>query len=566
MKNRLLILLLIGPFLVPAISIAQALPKIKTYSPDDSLRGTLNPQRSWWNVIRYDITVTPDFESKSLRGTNRIEFQGNGALSRGKMQIDLQSPMKIDSVIYWGKAVDFNKLGTHSWMIQLSEPPRKKSKESSKLTDQILVHFSGQPRIAKNPPWDGGWIFTKDKQGRPWMTVACQGLGASVWYPCKDHQSDEPEKGASLSITVPDSLTAVANGRLVNKIDLQNGLATYKWEVVNPINNYNIVPYIGKYAHWNDSYPSSTGQALSLDYWVLDYNVEKAKPQFDRDTKRMLQAFEFWFGPYPFPADGFKLVESSHLGMEHQSAIAYGNGFINGYRGRDFSGSGWGKDWDFIIVHESGHEWFANSITSNDIADMWIHEGFTKYAEVLFVEFFYGKKAADEYSLATRKSIRNDKPVIGDYGVNQEGSGDMYNKGSGLLHHIREMIGNDTVFRNILRGLNKDYYHRTVDSKEIEAYFSNMCGIDLSPVFAQYLLTTNIPILEYQLQGNQLRCRFTHCREDFQMPVRFDKTGNTVFTINTQWSEHTLPAGLGLTQLSNNYYWTISEIKEDNKH
>ena len=511
--------------------------------------------------MKYNIAISPDFDTKSLTGSNAIEFQVTGESMRTKMQIDLQSPMKIDSVIYLGKLAGFNKLGMNSWMIQLPEARHYEPKELPKITHKIIIHFSGQPKIAKNPPWDGGWIFTKDKQGRPWMTVACQGLGASVWYPCKDHQSDEPNHGATISITVPDSLTAVANGRLINKFASENGTTTYQWKVVNPINNYNIVPYIGKYVHWSDSYPSATGKPLSLDYWVLDYNLEKAKPQFNRDTRRMLEAFEYWFGPYPFPEDGYKLVESSHLGMEHQSAIAYGNGFANGYRGRDFSGSGWGKDWDFIIVHESGHEWFANSITSNDIADMWVHEGFTKYAEVLFVEYFYGRKAADEYSLATRKSIRNDKPVIGDYGVNQEGSGDMYNKGSGLLHHIREMIGNDSLFRSILRGLNKDFYHRTVDSKDIEKYFSKKSGIDLSPVFAQYLLTTQIPVFEYQLTGNQLRCRFLNCRDDFKMPVRFDKAGKITSTISTQWTELELPEALGLAELSINYYWQLKEVK-----
>jgi aminopeptidase N len=275
----------------------------------------------------------------------------------------------------------------------------------------------------------------------------------------------------------------------------------------------------------------------------------------------MLEAFEYWFGPYPFIEDGFKLVESSHLGMEHQSAIAYGNGFANGYRGRDFSGSGWGKDWDFIIIHESGHEWFANNITTKDIADMWIHEGFTKYSEVLFVEYFYGRKAADEYSMATRKSIRNDKPITGDYGVNQEGSGDMYNKGSGLIHHIREIINNDSLFRLILRGLNKDFYHQTTTSKDIENYISKKSGLNLAPVFNQYLLTTQIPVLEYELKNDRIRARFVNCREDFSMPVRFDKKGNHTPIVSTAWQEFSLPAGLGISQLSSNYYWELKAVK-----
>jgi aminopeptidase N len=234
-----------------------------------------------------------------------------------------------------------------------------------KAEQTLTVYFSGAPRVAKNPPWDGGWIFTKDKEGRPWMTVACQGLGASVWYPCKDHQSDEPDRGALLTVIVPDTLTAVANGRLVGETKFKEGWRSFQWQVVNPINNYNLVPYIGKYVHWKDQYKGVQDKNLDLDFWVLDYNQEKAKSSFGRDVPRMLDAFEYWFGPYPFYEDGYKLVESSHLGMEHQSAIAYGNGFKNGYRGRDLSGSGWGKDWDYIIIHESGHEWFANNITTN---------------------------------------------------------------------------------------------------------------------------------------------------------------------------------------------------------
>lgn len=549
--------------LTSLLTKAQPLQQKNTYTLDDSLRGTLNAARSWWNVQQYNLSVTPHYLTKSLTGQNEILFSRENNQWQPELQVDLQEPMQIDSAFLEGKKLSYKKRGKNSWLLNLPTPPKKNTPQNKKQPSiyTLTVYFSGQPKIAKNAPWDGGWIFTKDKLGRPWMTVACQGLGASVWFPCKDHQSDEPDLGANIMVTVPDTLTAVANGKLISTKSAGPSQKTYHWRVINPINNYNIVPYIGHYTHWSDSYPSTAGKTLSLDYWVLDYNVEKAKPQFNRDTRRMLEAFEYWFGPYPFIEDGFKLVESSHLGMEHQSAIAYGNGFTNGYRGRDFSGSGWGKDWDFIIIHESGHEWFANNITTNDIADMWIHEGFTKYSEVLFVEYFYGKKAADEYSLATRKSIRNDKPVTGDYGVNQEGSGDMYNKGSGLIHHIREMINNDSLFRSILRGLNKDFYHQTTTSKEIETYISKKSGLNLEPVFNQYLLTTQIPVLEYALTKNQLRYRFTNCRKDFTMPVRFDKAGKLILQITSEWQEAKLPEELGITQLSGNYYWELKEIK-----
>lgn len=351
------------------------------------------------------------------------------------------------------------------------------------------------------------------------MTVACQGLGASVWYPCKDHQSDEPEAGARLNITVADSLVAVGNGRLLQKTNNHNGTNTWYWEVKCPINNYNIVPYIGSYVNFTDTLMGKKGK-LDLSYWVLDYNLDKAKTQFGRDVKRMLHAFEYWFGPYPFYEDSYKLVESPHLGMEHQSAIAYGNKYLNGYLGSDLSGTDWGLKWDYIIVHESGHEWFANNITTKDIADMWVHEGFTMYSEALFIEYYYGKKAANEYIAGLRRSISNDIPIIGKYGINQEGSGDMYNKGANLIHTIRQLINNDSIFHAILVGLNKVFYHQTTTSALVEAYISKQSGKDLSKIFDQYLRTTQIPELEFSVTNNTVTYKWKNCIKGFDMPVK----------------------------------------------
>ncbi len=554
MQRPYFILLLIGCLCsAPFLLMAQPLQRKPSYTLDDTLRGSLNTERSWWNVQHYALLVVPDYATKTISGNNTIRFISTNSKAKPVMQIDLQSPMKIDSVLFEGRRVDFEKRGKDSWLVQLG----MRSVAKKKNEQSLIIYFSGAPRIAKNPPWDGGWIFSKDKEGRPWMTVACQGLGASVWYPCKDHQSDEPDFGATLSITVPDSLVAVANGRLVNQQPAKEGRHTFNWKVTNPINNYNLVPYIGKYVHWKDHYEGIASKKLDLDYWVLDYNLDKAKLSFNKDVPRMLKAFEYWFGPYPFYEDGYKLVESSHLGMEHQSAIAYGNGFKNGYRGRDLSGSGWGKDWDYIIIHESGHEWFANNITTNDIADMWVHEGFTMYSEVLFIDYHYGKKAADEYCRGVRKNIRNDKPLIGDYGVNQEGSGDMYNKGAGLLHHIREMIGNDSIFRAILVGLNNDFRHRTVDSKQVETYLSQKAKLDLSVVFDQYLRSTTIPVLEYKMDQGKIRLRFSNCIDNFQMPIRW---GQRQLTITTQWSETPINEDSDPQQLDGNYYWTLRRI------
>jgi aminopeptidase N len=490
---------------------AQPLSDKKQFTHQDTLRGSIGPGRSWWNVLRYDIEVKPDYNSRSITGVNTITFQWlNTHPGPGYMQIDLQEPMIIDTVIYQNKSLEFTR-DTNAWFIKWPDMDHLKD-------DKLRIVFHGNPRVAVRPPWDGGWIFTRDNKGRPWMTVACQGLGASVWYPCKDHQSDEPDNGASLTITVPDSLVAVGNGRLVDKKNNGDGYSTWKWEVKNPINNYDIVPYIGKYVNWTEEFKGLKGN-LDCSYWVMDYNKERAKEHFIQ-ARAMLKCFEYWMGPYPFYEDGYKLVETSHLGMEHQSAIAYGNKFMNGYMGTDLSGTGWGKKWDYIIVHESGHEWFGNNITANDDADLWIQEGFTCYSESLFVECQYGKEAADAYTQGLRNDIQNDIPLIGPYGVNQEGSSDMYNKGNNIIHTIRQIIDNDSLFRMILRGLNKDFYHKTIDSRDLEKYISQKSGKDFSKVFDQYLRTTKIPTLEFKMNGQKVEYRWVNTVDGFNMPVK----------------------------------------------
>jgi len=494
----------------------------------DTLRGSLNENRTWWDVLRYDITVKPDFEKKEIEGIVIIDFKAVKDGS-GKMQIDLQKPLIIDSVFYYvpiiEKRTDDGKVNMHF--------VKKSFVQDSTLNiayvniglrkgyySKLKIYYHGKPREAIRPPWDGGWIWKKDDKSRPWMSVAVQGLGASAWYPCKDHQSDEPDNGASLTIVVPDTLMAVGNGRLNSKFQIPNSkLLSYTWQVKNPINNYNIIPYIGKYINFTDTLMGLKGK-LDLSYWVLDYNEAKAKEQF-KQAKLMLRAFEYWFGPYPFYEDGYKLVEAPHLGMEHQSAVAYGNKYQNGYLGRDLSGTGWGNKWDFIIVHESGHEWFANSITSKDLADMWVHEGFTNYSETLFTEYYYGKEAGTDYNVGSRRGIRNDVPIIGPYGVNKEGSGDMYPKSGAMLHSIRHAIDNDEKFRQILIGLNKTFYHKTVTTQEVEAYVSKQSGYNFSKVFDQYLRTVQIPTLEFYKDSiaSTVTIKYCNCVEGFNLPV-----------------------------------------------
>ncbi|HNO55025.1 MAG TPA: M1 family metallopeptidase [Chitinophagaceae bacterium] len=544
---------------------AQPLNQKTEFTQQDTLRGTVGPGRDWWNVVRYHIYTMPDYKQKSIQGSVEIEFDVVKTGANKLMQIDLQQPLEIDSIVFNGSQIHTFKRDGNVYMVDFGKFDFQIAADDTKIVKgkqaafSLNVYYHGKPRVAVMPPWDGGWIFSKDAKGRPWMTVACQGLGASVWYPCKDHQSDEPDAGATLSIIVADTLVAVGNGRLINKTDNKNGTTTWEWKVKNPINNYNLVPYIGKYVNYNDTLMGEKGK-LDLNYWVLDYNLEKAKKQFGRDVKRMLHAFEYWFGPYPFYEDSYKLVESPHLGMEHQSSIAYGNKYLDGYLNSDLSGTGWGKKWDYIIVHESGHEWFGNNITTKDIADMWVHEGFTMYSEALFIEYYYGKKAADEYVAGLRSNINNDIPLIGLYGINREGSGDMYNKGANMIHTIRQIINNDSLFREILRGLNKQFYHTTTTSKEVETYISKQAGKDFSKIFEQYLRTTQIPELIIKGNKNSISYHWENCIKGFDMPVRLNN-GQWICPLEKTKSVKLTSGDFDSILPDNNFYIRVQKIK-----
>jgi len=506
MKYSLLFFLLLGFGLN-----AQVTGSKSEFSRQDSLRGSNTEFRNWWDVLKYDIIVEPDFDSKSIKGSTRIAFKVVKESENQILQIDLQQPMEVVKTSFSDGKVKSIERDGNVYFLTFD----KKLKTGSRHI--LELSFAGKPKIAVRAPWDGGWIFTKDEKDRQWMTVACQGLGASVWFPNKDYQGDEPDMGASVTMIVDKNLVGVSNGRLVEKKETGNKVS-YKWEVKNPINNYNIIPYIGHYIEIKDIYKGEKGN-LDVDYWVLDYNKEKAEKQFVQ-AKDMLKSLEYWFGPYPFYEDSYKLIEAPHLGMEHQSGVAYGNNFENGYLGTDLSESGWGLKWDFIIVHESGHEWFGNNITSNDVADMWIHEGFTAYSETLFTEQMFGKEAADDYVIGTRKRIANDRPIIGVYGVQKEGSGDMYYKGANMIHTLRQWINNDQKFREILRGLNSEFYHQTVTTQQIEAYIAKKSGLDLTAFFNQYLRTTQIPIFEYTIDGNKISYQWSNIVDGFNMPVR----------------------------------------------
>lgn len=489
------------------------------FNREDTLRGSITPERAWWDVLYYNLEIEVKPAEKSISGSNKISFT---SVSGGNvLQIDLQSPMKIDSVFYEKRIIGsgkvsyeyepvlFEKVAEHHYHITF---PQLFPADTQSL---IVIYFSGQPIEAKNAPWDGGVVWTKDKNGNDFIATACQGIGASSWFPCKDHPSDEPDHGAFISVTTPEQLMNVSNGTLWNNI-VQDGKRKTEWLVEHPINNYGINFNIGNYVSWDSVYQGKKGNLL-MNFYVLQENLEKAKKHFN-DAFRVMEAFEHWFGPYPFYLDGYKLVEVPYLGMEHQSSVTYGNGYKNGYLGRDLSGTGWGLKWDFIIVHESGHEWFANNITCKDNADLWIHESFTTYSEGLFTEYFYGKEAGAEYIRGLRKNILNDKPIIGVYDVNETGSYDMYYKGANMLHTIRQIVNDDERWLALLRGLNKDFFHQIVTTEQIEEYLSHFLNFDLSRIFDQYLRTAQLPTLEIIQKGKQFQYRW-NAIEEFNMPV-----------------------------------------------
>jgi len=516
MKLKLYLLLLCLTYSLTSVGQNKS-----TLNRADSLRGQLTPLRTCYDINYYHLDVRMDIANKSVSGSNEFSFTATQDFN--KLQFDLFENLKVEKVVYKEKELPF-KREFNAVFVDFPETIKTGSRE------RFTVFYSGKPTIAKNAPWDGGFIYKKDKQGNPWVAVACQGFGASSWWPNKDHQSDEVDS-MMISISVPDTLENISNGRLVGKEKLNDGYTKYHWKVSYPINNYNVSFNIGKFAHFKDTFEGEKGP-LTLDFYVLPENLEKAKTHFAADLKPMLKCFEYWFGPYPFYRDGFKLIESPHLGMEHQTAVAYGNKYLKGYLGRDLSGTGLGLTFDFIIIHESGHEWFGNQVTAKDIADMWIHEGFTSYSESLFVECQQGKEAGAKYVTGLRKNIRNDKPIIGPYNVNQEGSGDMYPKGANLLHTIRTIINDDEKWRQILRGIQATFGMRTCTTQEIENYINQQSGINFKPVFDQYLRHTNIPTFNYQIKGKVLSYYWTADVRNFNMPVTVQINGDKTMLLH----------------------------------
>lgn len=488
MPKKLFILLFLS--VLKFAVFAQLLNAEKSkFTRADTLRGSLRPERNCIDVSYYDLNLSIDVTDHSIKGYNDIWFKARGDFQR--LQIDLFANMIIDSIMH-GDAVLTYTREFNAVFVTLD----KKIKDDSH--DKIRVYYHGRPTIAKKAPWDGGFVWNEDKDGKTWLGVACEGLGASMWWPNKDHLSDEPDS-MMVTCTIPQDLQYIGNGRMVADTPGPNGTHTQSWKVSYPINNYDITLNIANYVHFSDSYYSKElGKSLDLDYYVLPYNLEKAKKQF-KIVKPMMAIYEKYLGPYPFWNDGYALVETPYLGMEHQGAIAYGNGYQSGYAGKDYSGIG--LDFDYIIVHESGHEWWGNSVSCKDIADMWIHESFCTYTEALFVEGMYGKKKAQEYLYAKQNHIGNKKPIVGTYGVNSEGDGDMYNKGALFLNTLRTITDNDSLWFGMIKEMaSKQFYHKNVSYDDVVQFFSNRMHKNMKPIFDQYLKYPEIPTLLYRFE------------------------------------------------------------------
>ena len=523
-------------FLLISLSLISLSLISQEYTFSDSLRGNLSKKRTCYDVFFYDLNIIIDEKKKAIINSFN-DFHIKSIDDFSKIQIDLFNNLEINKIVFENKTLEYQRLSNAVFI----DFPRQINKGE---LISFRVHYSGNPRVAVNPPWDGGFSWELDNNDNPWIGVSCQGLGASSWWPCKDHQSDEPDS-MKITCTVRTPLKVISNGnqikqKIIYSNDLKSEANQSTWFVSYPINNYNVTLSIADYSHFRDTYISNS-DTLDLDYYVLTYNLEKARSHF-KQVKPMLKCFEYLFGQYPFHNDGFSLVETPYLGMEHQSAIAYGNNYLPGYNGnKNFIA---GLDFDYIIIHETGHEWWGNSITTNDIADMWVHEGFCTYSEVLYVECIYGYEVMLDYIENQKRFVQNDKPIVGNYNVNKRGSNDMYQKGSLMLHTLRNVINDDSLWFSIIKGISEDFKYKVIDGVDILDYIKNKVKIDLKTFFEQYLYNRRIPIFEYKIQkeGREFVLLYRwNAIKDFNMKLFInDGQKNILIHPESQWKEFSL--------------------------
>ena len=518
----------------------------------DTLRGTLSSVRTCFDVTHYDLGMSINLPEKSIQGRCTITFKATTEFKL--MQLDLFENIRVDSIRFEGRQPEYWR----EYNAIFIELPRivKQGEHAS-----IVLDYAGVPVEAVNPPWDGGFSWTFDRNEKPWVAVSCQGIGASLWWPCKDHQSDEPDS-MDIHCKVPRGLVCVANGQERGVTKDPEGNETYHWHVSYPINNYNVSINVGDYIHLHDVYAQQDGDSLALDYYVMRGNEEKAAKHFQQ-VKPMLRCYEHFLGEYPFPADGYALVETPYLGMEHQSAIAYGNRYKAGYLGSDRSGQN--LDFDYIIIHETGHEWWGNSVTAGDIADMWIHESFCTYSEAIYVECLYGYDTAMTYVNALKKSVVNRTAIMGPYGVNREGHYDMYVKGMLFLNTLRHIVNNDDLWWNIIKSMTDTvFHHRITDYEEVANYFQRQSQLDLKPVFEQYVKHPRIPILEYytskRRKGTLVHMRWVTDAKNFHMPVSIVNEGlRKRIEFGTEWTKVNLRGHFEFDQQT--AYYSLKKIR-----
>ena len=488
-----------------------------TFTRADTLRGSYGPYRANNDLLHYDLNVRLNIEKKYISGYNTITFK---MLEKGdRVQIDLFDNMQVDSILFNGTKLAYNR-EFNAVFIDFPE------KLAAAETASIDFHYSGHPLETGR---FGGIAFKQDSLGNPWIYTACQGIGASLWWPNKDQQPDEVDS-MNISVEVHTGLTDVSNGRFTGKKDLGDGFTRFDWKVNYPINNYSVSLNIGKYTHWAD-----TLGEVTLDFWVLPYHLEQAQKQFAQ-AKPMLQCYEEWFGPYPFPKDGYKLIEVPYSGMEHQSAVTYGNLFQNGYLGRDWTGVGVSTKFDFIIIHESGHEWFGNSVTANDVSDAWIQEGWCTYAECVYVECMFGYEDALKYINGYKSKVRNARPIIGPTAVNSWPTGDQYFKGALFLHTLRHVIDDDVQWKAMLRDYPRHFKYKNIYTADVINYFNTYFDRNLTAIFEQYLYHAAIPVLEVRFENEQVNYRWRTDVDGFAMPVKvLTDTGTQSITPTSEW-------------------------------
>ena len=495
------------------------------------LRGEYGRYRANNDLLYYHLDVRVDPDKKFLKGKTTIRIRM--LKEDSKIQLDLHEALKVDGITYSERSAKPASGGS----TQLREELHYTRDSGALFVDfptpllaghvyDIDVNYSGNPLEQGR---FGGIAFKKDPQGRPWVNTACEGEGASVWWPNKDQWRDEVES-MKISVSIPNDLVDVSNGKFLGKTDLGDGYTRWDWLVQYPINNYSVSLNIGHYEHWSDRVGD-----VALDFYCLPENLEKGKKQFAQ-ARGMIEAFQHYFGEYPFKKDGYKLIEAPYSGMEHQSAVTYGNHFANGYLERDWTGVGISPRFDFIIIHESGHEWFGNSVSAADTSDMWIHEGWTTYLECLYVEYMYGKADGLKYTNGYKAKVQNRRPIVPQRGVNATPPQDMYFKGALFLNTLRSVVDDDKKWFSLIREFYQRYKYQNIMTEDVESFFSRRTGRNLTPVFEQYLRHTALPVLELKFADGSVSYRWKVDEQGFVMPIRVGAKGNwQIIQPTTEW-------------------------------